>query len=127
MKHPRFSIAALMVVVMLCGVATAALRSASKGWAVTVFTIALLTLGIAVLAAMLGHGPGRSFAVGFVLFGFGYWLLSSGPWFMEAVRPRLVTTRLVEGMRDRVEMPLSVQIAFDESLSQDWAPLRLGM
>ena len=57
----------------------AALRVSSRLWASTLFSVALLSLVVAVAALIYRRGPERDFWVGYVLFGGTYWLLSFGP------------------------------------------------
>jgi hypothetical protein len=92
----RFSIATLIVVVLLCGVAVAALKQASDVWVGVLLAITLLLLGIALLGALQRKGASRAFWQGFAIFGWGYLVLTMGPWFREQVGARLVTFQLLD-------------------------------
>jgi hypothetical protein len=91
----RFSIATLMAVVLVCGVAVAALRDASDTWAGILLGLTLLMLGIAMIGVLHRRGTRRAFWQGFALFGWCYLALTTGPWASEQVGPRLPTTQLL--------------------------------
>jgi hypothetical protein len=92
--RPRFLLAA----VAFCGVSFAALRDPTDWWASTAFTGTLLGLAFAALYSVYRKGPGRAFWRGFTAFGVGYLVLAFGPWCETAVRPRLLTTRLLDAL-----------------------------
>jgi hypothetical protein len=96
MKPFRVSIAGLMAVVLLVAVGVAALRSASDLWAGALFTLALGVLAIAALGAVSLRGRQRASWAGFAALGWGYLLLAFGPWCDTAIRPRLLTTKLLD-------------------------------
>lgn len=83
----RFSIGSLILVVLVCGVAAAALRDASSLWAETMVSLTLLLLAVAVLAAWNRHGAARAFWQGFAFFGWAYLVLIFGEWVHEYIRP----------------------------------------
>lgn len=93
----RVSIAGLLGVVLATALALAAVGSATDLWASVVLSLALAVLGFAALGALLRRGPSRAAWVGFVVIGWGYLALSSGP----EVRARLLTTRLNDYIRAR--------------------------
>jgi hypothetical protein len=101
MTRDRLSIAGLLALVALAATGLAALRSASDLWAAAMFTATLGALGAATIVAMQGRGPRRTRAAGFALAGWGYLLLSMGPWCQSAVAPHLLTTRLLDELRLR--------------------------
>jgi hypothetical protein len=93
---PRFSIARLLGVIAACGVGFAALRDPSEWWASITFTSALLGLAFAALYSAYRTGPRRAYWSAFTAFGLGYMLLAFGPWCETAIRPRLLTTRVLD-------------------------------
>jgi hypothetical protein len=98
----RFSIAAMMMVVLVCVVAVAALRNASDTWAGVMLLLTLVLLGISVLGVLQRRGAKRAFWQGFALFGWGYFTLTMGPWFIDHVRPPLATTQWLEYLHERL-------------------------
>jgi hypothetical protein len=113
--RPRFTIARMMVLVVVSGLAIAALRIASRPWASVIVTLTVLSLGVSILGVLTAQGKDRAFWVGFTVFGGFYVVLSSGPWFETAVRPRLLSSRVIEllhphldrrGARDHVYLDL---------------------
>src|SRR3954470_585194 len=94
----RFSIRGVMALVLIVAVGIAALRSAT-GWAASLgFTMTLLGLSLAIPFAANRRGPGRAFWSAFVAFGFGYLLLAFGPWCETSIRPRLLTTKMLDAL-----------------------------
>lgn len=91
----RFSIGTLMMVVLVCGVAIAALHRASDTWAGVLLSLTMFLLGVAVIGAVYRQNATRAWWFGFALFGWGYLTLSSAPWFADQIRPRLPTTELL--------------------------------
>jgi hypothetical protein len=110
--RPRFSIAGLMVVVLVCAVGVAALRYASEAWAGAMFTLALGVLAAAGLGAVYRRGRKRAFWLGAAVFGWGYLAACFGPWSATEVRPHLITSTLLEWLYPRIHPqpppPLSV-------------------
>ncbi len=85
-----------MVVVLASGVGLAALRSSTQLWCSGVFSATLLGFALAAAYATQRRGPRRAFWSAFVAFGVGYLVLAFGPWFEDAIRPRLLTTKLLD-------------------------------
>jgi hypothetical protein len=79
MTRLRFSVAQSMAIVLVVGVGVAALRAASLVWASAVFTLTVLVLLTAVLAAMARRGRTRMTWAGFALFGWVYLGTTFGP------------------------------------------------
>ena len=94
----RFSIAALMVVVLVSAVAVAALLNASDLWAGSVLLLTLGMLGFALLGIRQRREAKRAFWEGFAIFGWGYLVLALSPWFVDQVQPNLPTTWLVDNL-----------------------------
>lgn len=91
----RFSIATLMVVVLVCAVAAAALKNASDAWLGALLAITLLLLAISLVGTLHRRAARRAFWSGFAIFGWGYLTLAMGPWFAEQVGARLPTAQLL--------------------------------
>ena len=91
-----FTIRGLMVLVLFTGVGFAALRYATDWWSSGVFTATLIGLALAALYAINRRGPRRAFWSAFVAFGASYMILAFGPWCETTIRPRLLTTKLID-------------------------------
>ena len=96
MKFPRFSIASLLVTVAICAIGMACLMFASTPWAGMLLSVTLAALTLALLGVFYRRGERRAFWAGFALCGWIYMTMSFGPWFKDYVRPRLVTSHLLE-------------------------------
>jgi hypothetical protein len=92
----RFSIRALMVIIVVAAVSLAGLRNANDLWAGAMMTATLMALGVAVMAVVILRGPERVASAGFAFFGIAYLMLAVGPSFGNNVERRLVTTVLLE-------------------------------
>jgi hypothetical protein len=84
----RYSLAAMLIAVVVVSVGCAAITHPTPLWSQIVFTGVVVLLLAATVAAVVG-GP-RPFAAGLAIFGWGYLLLTSGPW-AASVRPHLLT------------------------------------
>jgi hypothetical protein len=91
MRRPRVSIAALMTVVLVSGLAIAALRNADELWAGLMLALTTVLLAVAILGALYRREARRAFWVGFLLFGSAYLAASLVP----ASRSSLPTTQLL--------------------------------
>ena len=89
MKHIRFSIASLLLVVLFVAVGFAALRESNETWNSGVFTLTLAALLISILLAVHRTESRRAFWIGFALFGWIYLGLSLVP----SIEYRLLTTK----------------------------------
>ena len=96
MRFARFTIADLVRAVLLCAVAMAGLMFASTPWGISALSVALSILTLAVLGIIYRRGKHRAFWTGAVLCGWAYLTFSSGPWFLDYVRPKLITSRTLE-------------------------------
>jgi hypothetical protein len=96
MRPPRFSVSALMGVVVWAALGIVMLRFPSSLILNVVFSVALLALLAALLLAIYLRGPRRAFAVGFCVFGLFYLTLTFGPWFSSELSARLVTTTVLD-------------------------------
>src|SRR5271157_2220571 len=89
MKHIRFSIASLLLVVLFVAVGFAALRESNETWTSGVFTLTLAALLISILLAVHRTESRRAFWIGFALFGWTYLGLSLVP----SIESGLMTTK----------------------------------
>jgi hypothetical protein len=92
----RFSIRGLMALVSFVGIGFAALRYATDWWASGVFTATLIGLALSAAYAVHRRGPRRAFWSAFATFGAGYMIMAFGPWCETAIRPRLLTTKMID-------------------------------
>ncbi|QDV39302.1 hypothetical protein [Tautonia plasticadhaerens] len=116
--RPRFTIAALLALVAASGIAFAALRHADEVIASLVFTAAILASGVTALGAAFSRGRRRAFFTGFAAFGFGYLALCYGPFAATAIRPHLVTEKLLANSAEHLHrgvpvVPTITQLATD--------------
>jgi hypothetical protein len=102
MPRMRVSIAGILVWVALLGVGFAGLRNPSLLWSNALFSVALGTLTLAVLAAVYRRGRRRAFWVGFATCGWVYLLLALGPANESLVSPYLVTTAILDVLFEQV-------------------------
>jgi hypothetical protein len=98
----RISIAWLMMAVLAFGVCVAAVRQSTPAWGVGFFSSAIAVLAVISLAAGIGRKPAF---VGASIFGWAYFILVFGPWCESRIRPRLVTTILLELVERRLSPP----------------------
>jgi hypothetical protein len=107
-RTPRLTIAALMLLVVVCAATLAALRTSSPYWAAAMVSLTVLALLGSVVAGLWGRH--RAAWSGFAIFGWGYFLLTFTSPFRDVVRPHLLTSvAIVESYRHlrpglRVEM-----------------------
>jgi len=99
----RFSIASLLAAIVSCGVALAALHSASAPWASALFTVMVVVLSAAILGAMAARGRHRLTWAGLAIFGWIYLAIAFGPWpFNPDGPPPLLTVPLLDAIQDAV-------------------------
>jgi hypothetical protein len=89
MRRIRFTIASLLVVVLLVAVGFAALRESSELWFSGVFTLTFGVLLVSILLAVHRTESRQAFWLGFALFGWSYLGLALVP----SIEPRLITTK----------------------------------
>ena len=89
MSRIRFSIASLLVVVLVLGVGFAALRESNEIWDGGIFSMTLVILLTSVLLAIHRSEERRAFWLGFALFGVVYLGLSLVP----PIESRLITKK----------------------------------
>jgi hypothetical protein len=88
MRRFRFSIAGLLVFIVICGIGFAALKESNDPWEHAVFSVTLLALVTAVLLAVHRTEARRAFWLGFVVCGGCYLGFSLIP----AIESRLAST-----------------------------------
>src|SRR5262249_24536224 len=101
MRH--FSIAFLMTVILVCGVALAALRDASEMWAGILLLLTIFLLAWSLVAIPYRQEGKRAFWFGFAVFGWGCTGLTFAPWFMDEFRPKLPTTHLLTFLHEKIK------------------------
>ena len=95
MRSAQFSLSVFLGVVALCAVGLSCLMFASTPGVSALPSAVLGLLTLALLGVIYRRGERRAFWTGFAIFGWTYMTLSSGPWFLENVRPQLVTSSLI--------------------------------
>ena len=96
MGHGRFTIACSLVLILAAGNGFAALSRPSYLSASAMFSLFLLSLTIAVFGVLYRRGNSRAFWVGFLTCGVIYPVISFAPWFDGQIRPRLLTTAILD-------------------------------
>lgn len=112
MKAFRLSIGSLLLLILLLGVGLAGLTHPSETWTSVLFSALMLALLAAVVGVLLTQGHWRAFWVGFAVFGWGYWMMSSAPYLAQSFRRVLITDRLLDIAYPRL-IDLPVGVLFD--------------
>ncbi|MHC5539619.1 hypothetical protein ACYOEI_15485 [Singulisphaera rosea] len=112
MGRLQISIMGLILTVVVAATAFAALRIASNLWFSVLYTATAGILLIAVIAARLRRGSQGTFWFGFSVFGWGFFLLSMGPWairfeevggdFSQSINQYLLSSRVIEFIVPRI-------------------------
>jgi hypothetical protein len=102
MRHFRFSIRGLMVVIVLLCVSIAALRFPTPLWANFLFSLTVAALTLAVPAAIYRRGEQRAFWVGFAICGWVYFMLALSPWSPREAGFQLATTTILDLMSPHI-------------------------
>jgi hypothetical protein len=102
MRHFRFSIRGLMVVIVLLCLAFAALRFPTPLWANIWFSLTVAALTLAVPAAVYRRGDQRAFWVGFAVCGWVYFILALAPWMQGEAGFQLATTTILDLMSPHI-------------------------
>jgi hypothetical protein len=111
MRRFRFSIAAMLGVVLFAAISIAALRQANRPWDGVLFSTTLGLLLLSVLLAIHRTGRRRAFWLGFALFGGVYLGLSLIP----PVEERLLTTEALAFLDSKMpgrEASMTFSVAF---------------
>jgi hypothetical protein len=99
----RFSISALMGLVVAAAIGFAALREGSEAWASAIFAATVIILLLAIPLVIYSHGAIRATWVGFTLFGWAYFALTFSSWFGEHLSaPPLPTKWLLDVVHDQI-------------------------
>ncbi len=91
MDRPRFSIASLLVVIGVFGIALGAFRNPSYLWANVTFSVAFAAIVLAIINTIYGRGADRAYWLGFALCGGIYFATCTVPGIRDSLCPRLVT------------------------------------
>lgn len=101
MRVSRISIAGAMIAIIVIALGLAALVRPSEMAAHAAFSLAMASIGVAILGVVFGHRRCRAGWGGYLLFAGGYLAICFTPWFVDNVRPRLLTSSLIDyGYRD---------------------------
>jgi hypothetical protein len=106
MRHFRFHLGTLLLIVLLVAVGFAALRESNEIWESSVFSITLGVLPISILFAMHRTEKRRAFWLGFALFGAAYLAMSLVP----PIQSRLITSKALAYLDSKV--PRSIPAGF---------------
>ena len=87
MGRIRVSLAGLMGMVLISGIAFAALRDLSESGAGVLLLVTLAILATAILGVVYRRDAKRAWWLGFGLYGWGYLTLAFGPWFSTEMKP----------------------------------------
>jgi WD40 repeat protein len=98
MRRVRFSIASLLVVVLVLALGFAALRESNEIWDSGVFTLTFAVLLASILLAIHRSEARRAFWIGFAVFGWIYLGLSWVP----SIESRLATTKVLAYLDSKV-------------------------
>ena len=96
MRHPRISIAGLMVAIGLIGFGVAGLTRPSELWASALYSVSAVMYLVAAVSAANSKGHRRAFWLGFAAVGGGHQVLAFWPSVNASPAPRLLTTFLLD-------------------------------
>ena len=120
MSDYRISVAGILLLVAATGVGLAALSSPSAEVANGLFTFAGGCLLFALLAVKYRDGNRRAFWLGFSVFGWAYVLACYGPFVGSTIRPRLLTTTLIDRLYARMNPALQDALQEIATRNPDW-------
>jgi hypothetical protein len=117
MRHFRFHLGTLVLVVLVIGTGLAALRESNEIWDSGVFTLVLTVLLVSVLLAVHRTETRRAFWLGFALFGVAYLGLSLVPPFES----RLITTKALAYIDSKIPRSMSrADALYDLLVANNW-------
>jgi hypothetical protein len=108
MRRIRFHIGTLVVLVLILGIAFAALRESNEDWDSGVFSLVLTVLLLSILLAVHRTERRRAFWLGFALFGAAYLCLTLVP----PIETRLITTKALAFIDSKVPRSIPAGIAY---------------
>src|SRR5262249_32383629 len=108
----RTTILGLMAFVLLVAIGFAALREATGWWASGAFSATLLVLALAAAYAVHRRGPRRAFWSAFAAFGWSYMLFAFCPVCETSIRPRLLTTKLLDALAPIVHPATNAELLY---------------
>jgi len=100
MRRPRITIAHLVLVVLIAGLALAAVRSGSPAWAGAMLSVTFFVMTCSLLGAALERGMPRVYWSGFAALGWTYLFLTHAPWLNERVGVTLLAPNLFESLHE---------------------------
>lgn len=103
MRKLRFTLAGLMVFVLVAAVGLAALRNASPAWSGSIYLLSRAVLGLGIILAIYRRGADRAWWLGFCLFGWGYLALAEPR--AEVRAPYMPTSMLLLAARPYLGQP----------------------
>lgn len=121
----RVSIAGLLAGIALVGITLAALLHPSRLWGAVFYSMAAGALTIAVMAAIAGRGPRRSFWLGFSGCGWMYFLMIFGPEPISHAGSNLLTEGILDllypyTVRSPIELERSLRLDLHSSKGVDF-------
>ncbi len=96
MNRARMTIVGSMAVIALVALGLAAIHNPTRLSSNGIFSLALAVLFGATIASFARSDTGRTSCRGFAVAGWGYLVLSLGPWFEDVTGPYLFTTPLID-------------------------------
>src|SRR4051794_4429788 len=101
MRSSRITIARAMLAVVAIALGLAVLARPSEMAAKAAFTVAIASVGVAILGTIHTRGPRRAGWNGYLVFAGGYLAICFSPWFVDHIRPQLLPASLIDyGYRD---------------------------
>lgn len=98
----RFSIRAIMTIIVISAVGLAALRNANDWWSGTMLLLSLAATGTGVLGTLFLRGRDRPWWSGYALFSGMYLVLTFAPVFRTEVNPHLATSTALGYVHSKV-------------------------
>ena len=106
MRRPHFSIASLLAVIGILGVALAALVNPSYLWANVTFSMAFAAIVLAIINTVYGREARRAYWLGFSLCGGIYFAVCSVPSLRDSLCPRLATEAIFDFLYPHMAPPM---------------------
>jgi hypothetical protein len=103
MPRFRFSLAAILGMLVVVALALAGLVSIREVWSKVLFSAMVFALFISILGISYRQDDARAFCVGFAVLGWGHMLIASGPWFENRFSRNLVTTSMAQYLHPKLQ------------------------